>query len=140
MTRRALLSAGTAALLALGALATPGHAAAPAPVGSPKADCRARIAGLDLETATIGDLQRAMASHRLTSVQLVDRYLARIKAYDKPLDSIRALNPNARAEAARLDAERRAGHVRGPLHGIPVLLKDNIGTVELPTTAGSIAL
>jgi amidase len=81
-----------------------------------------------------------MAQHRLTSRQLVDRYLDRIRAYDKPVNSIRSLNPRAQSEASRLDAERRAGHVRGPLHGIPVLLKDNIGTTELPTTAGSIAL
>jgi amidase len=138
MTRRHL--AGAAGLLVLGLLAPAGEAAAPHAVGSPRADCRARVAGLDLQTATIADLQRAMAQHRLTSRQLVDRYLSRIAAYDKPVNSIRALNPHARAEAARLDAERRAGHVRGPLHGIPVLLKDNIGTTEMPTTAGSIAL
>jgi amidase len=128
MTRRALAGA----LLVVGLLVPAGHAA-------PR-DCRQRIAGLDLQTATITDLQRAMAQHRLTSRQLVDRYLDRISAYDKSTNSIRSLNPHARAEAARLDAERRAGHVRGPLHGIPVLLKDNIGTTELPTTAGSIAL
>ncbi len=137
MTRRLL--AGAAGLLALGLLAPPSDAA-PSPVGSPAADCRARIVGLDLQTATIADLQRAMATHRLTSRQLVDRYLARIKALNGPVNSIRSLNPHARAEADRLDAERRAGHVRGPLHGIPVLLKDNIGTTEMPTTAGSIAL
>jgi amidase len=136
MTRR--LAAGAVSVLVL-ALIAPAQAG-PRVVGSPRADCRARIAGLDLETATIADLERAMGQGRLTSRQLVDRYLARIKAYDGPLDSIRSLNPRARAEADRLDAERRSGHLRGPLHGIPVLLKDNIGTTELPTTAGSIAL
>src|SRR5689334_14806669 len=103
MTRRALV----AALLGLSLAVPQGHAAA--------RDCRQRLAGLDLQTATIGDLQRAMAQHRLTSRQLVDRYLDRIRAYDKPVNSIRSLNPRARSEASRLDAERRAGHVRGPL-------------------------
>jgi amidase len=138
MTRR--LAAGAVSALVLALVAPAGHAAGPHAVGSPRADCRARVAGLDLETATIADLERAMAQHRLTSRRLVDAYLFRITAYDGPLDSIRSLNPRARAEADHLDAERRSGHVRGPLHGIPVLLKDNIGTTELPTTAGSIAL
>jgi amidase len=108
--------------------------------GSPGTDCRAHVAGLDLQTATIADLQKAMASGRLTSLQLVQAYLARIKAYDKPLDSIRDLSPTALTYAKQLDAERRGGSVRGPLHGIPILLKDNIGTSDQPTTAGSIAL
>ena len=131
MTRRALVGAG----LVLALVLPQGQDASAA-----RRDCRAKAGGVDLQTATIADLQRAMTAHRLTSRQLVDAYLGRIKAYDKQLDSIRALNPHARAEATALDAERRRGHVRGPLHGIPVLLKDNIGTTELPTTAGSIAL
>jgi amidase len=139
MTRR--LAVAAVITIAAGLLAPAGLAVSePRAVGSPRADCRARVAGLDLETATIGQLQAAMARHRLTSRQLVDRYLDRIQAYDKPTNSVRSLNPDARREAGRLDAERRAGHVRGPLHGIPVLLKDNIGTTQLPTTAGSIAL
>lgn len=114
--------------------------AAPRFVGSPASDCRARVAGLDLQTATIGDLQRAMQQRRLTAVGLVDAYLARIRAYDTRTNSVLALDPRARAVAAQRDAERRRGAVRGPLHGIPVLLKDNIGTADLPTTAGSLAL
>ena len=105
--------------------------------------CVTSAAGLDLQSATIPDVQRAMADGRLTSAQLVDAYEARIAAYDTAgpkLNSIRDLNPNAHAQAVALDAERRAGHVRGPLHGIPVLLKDNYGTTDEPTTAGSIAL
>jgi len=92
---------------------------------------------------TIDELQRAMTAREVTSRQLVDAYLARIDAYDKQgptLNAIAALNPRAREAADRLDAERASGKVRGPLHGIPVLVKDNYETVEMPTTAGSIAL
>ena len=127
-----------ALVLVGGLLAVPALAAAP--TGSPRADCRATVAGLDLQTATVADLQRAMAAGRLTSVQLVQAYLGRVKAYDGPTNSIRELSPTALRWAQRLDAERRAGRVRGPLHGVPVLLKDNIGTGDQATTAGSIAL
>ena len=93
--------------------------------------------------ASITDLQSAMAGGRATSVTLVDAYLARINAYDQrapALNAVIRLNPKARADASALDAERRAGRVRGPLHGIPVLLKDNYGTRDMVTSAGSIAL
>jgi Asp-tRNA(Asn)/Glu-tRNA(Gln) amidotransferase A subunit family amidase len=93
--------------------------------------------------ASIMELQVAMTEGRATSVHLVDAYLARINAYDQnapALNSIIRLNPKARADAAALDAERKAGHVRGPLHGIPILLKDNYSTSDLITSAGSIAL
>ena len=91
----------------------------------------------------IEELQRAMQAGEVTSRQLVDVYLARIEAYDQrgpALNAIVALNPKAREAADALDAERKAGKVRGPLHGIPVLVKDNYETIEMPTTAGSIAL
>ncbi len=91
----------------------------------------------------IRDLQAALAAGRVTSAQLVDAYLARIDAYDRNppfLHAILRVNPNARAEAARLDAERAAGHVRGPLHGIPVILKDNYDTADMPTSDGSVAM
>jgi hypothetical protein len=93
--------------------------------------------------ASITDLQSAMTSGRVTAVALVDAYLARIAAYDHQgpaLNAMIRLNPQARTQAAVLDAERRAGKVRGPLHGIPVILKDNYATRDLPTSAGSIAL
>jgi Asp-tRNA(Asn)/Glu-tRNA(Gln) amidotransferase A subunit family amidase len=83
-----------------------------------------------------------MTQGRTTSVALVNAYLARIAAYDHSgpsLNAILRVNPNARAIAAALDAERRAGKVRGPLHGIPVIVKDNYGTTDMPTSAGSIA-
>ncbi len=125
--------------LACGLSALPAHAGARV-TGSPAADCRAHVAGLDLQTASIGDLQRALATKRTTSVALVQAYLARIEAYDGKTNSVREVSPTALATARRLDAERRGGAVRGPLHGIPVLLKDNMGTADQPTTAGSIAL
>src|SRR2546423_2085378 len=103
-------------------------------------DCLRTLAGIDLQTATIPQLESAMADGKITSVDLVDAYLARIAAYDGQLNAIRVLAPDARAQAQRLDTERAAGHVRGPLHGIPVLLKDNYNTTDVPTTAGSIAL
>jgi Asp-tRNA(Asn)/Glu-tRNA(Gln) amidotransferase A subunit family amidase len=93
--------------------------------------------------ATIPELQAAMESGELTAVALVDFYLARIAAYDDAGPRLRAfilVNPSARDEAAALDAERARSGPRGPLHGIPVVIKDNIGTVDMPTTAGSFAL
>ncbi|MCA1832403.1 MAG: hypothetical protein LC750_06680 [Actinobacteria bacterium] len=98
------------------------------------------VAGIDVQTATIPELDAAMDDGTLTSRALVEAYLHRIAMYDGKVDSIRVLNPNALAEADALDAERLLSGPRGPLHGIPVLLKDNVGTTEMPTTAGSIAL
>ncbi|MET0985780.1 MAG: amidase family protein [Steroidobacteraceae bacterium] len=95
---------------------------------------------LDLQTATIADFEAAYATGKLSSQKVVSAYLKRIEAYDKKGPTINAvitLNKSALAEARKLDAERKAGKVRGPLHGIPVLLKDNIDTYDLPTTAGS---
>ena len=97
-------------------------------------------AELTLETATIADLQAAFAKGTLTSEKLTDLYLARVAAYDKQgpaLNAFITLNPNALAVAKALDAERKAGKVRGPLHGIPIVLKDNFDTFDLPTTGGS---
>ena len=95
---------------------------------------------LDLGRATIPELQAAMASGSLTSEKITSAYLARIAAYDKQGPSINAvitLNPKALEMARALDAERKAGKVRGPLHGIPIMLKDNIDTFDLPTSGGS---
>lgn len=90
--------------------------------------------------ATIPQLQAAMAEGRLTSADLVRHHLRRIAAYDEQLGAMLFVNPDALVEATRLDQERAAGRVRGPLHGIPVVLKDNIGTADMPTTAGSRSL
>ncbi|HET6969786.1 MAG TPA: amidase family protein, partial [Phenylobacterium sp.] len=85
-----------------------------------------------------------MGDGKVTSEQLVRAYLERIERIDRAgpkLNAVLAVNPHALADARRLDAERRAGHVRGPLHGVPVLIKDNIEADDgLPTTAGSLAL
>ena len=90
------------------------------------------------------DQQAAMRAGTLTSEALVKEYLARIAALDRAgprLNAVIALNPHALADARKLDAERKAGHVRGPLHGVPVLLKDNIESDDgTATTAGSLAL
>ncbi len=93
--------------------------------------------------ATIPELQEAMASGRVTSAELVDAYVARIQAYDHQgprLNAIIRINPLARAAAEALDRERAENGQRGPLHGIPIILKDNYDTGDMPTTAGSIAL
>ena len=101
-----------------------------------------------VEERSIADLQAMMTAGRATSVDLVTAYLARIAAMDRPgkgkgpgLRSVIAVNPDALAQARALDADRKAGRVRGPLHGIPILIKDNIETADpMPTTAGSLAL
>jgi len=97
-----------------------------------------------LEEATIGELQAAMASGQLTARRLAEMYLERIQVLDKngpTLNSILEVNPAALEIADALDQERQARGPRGPLHGIPLLLKDNIATVDrMQTTAGSLAL
>ncbi len=95
--------------------------------------------------AGIGELQAAMARGDTSSARLTDAYLARIQALDQDpagprLNAFLELNPDARTEAAARDAERRAGRLRGPLHGIPVVLKDNIDATPMATSAGSLAL
>lgn len=94
--------------------------------------------------ATTMELQAAMASGKLTAVSLLDTYLDRIQRLDKQgpaVNSVLELNPNAMEIAKKLDQERLAGKVRGPLHGIPVLIKGNIDTHDkMSTTAGSLAM
>ena len=99
------------------------------------------IGGFDFIEATIPQLQAAMASGRLTSKQLTLDYIGRVQSLNPLLHSVIELNPDAAMIAADLDNERRHGHVRGPLHGIPLLVKDNIATADqMQTTAGSLAL
>jgi amidase len=113
----------------------PGRTPAPAPRGAP----------FELEEATLSELQAAMKSGKHTAQGLAERYLARIQELDRggdtALRSVIEFNPEALAIAAALDAERKAKGPRGPLHGIPVLIKDNIATADgMQTTAGSLAL
>lgn len=130
MNRRHFLSAAPALSAAAGAPAV-------TPVSVP--------AGPDLTTElTAAQASQAMANGRLTSLALTQAYLGRIAAVDRAgprLNSVIELNPEAEALAAARDAERAAGRLRGPLHGLPVLLKDNIATRDrMSNTAGSIAL
>lgn len=100
----------------------------------------AHAAAIDLHTATVADLNAAFEAGTLTSEKLTKAYLARIEAYDKQgpkINTVITLNSKALKQAKQLDAERKAGKVRGPLHGIPVILKDNFDTIDMPTTAGS---
>jgi amidase len=97
-------------------------------------------ARLDLVEATVPELLKALQTGLITSEQLVEMYHARIAAYEPMLNAFLTVNPNAVAEARALDAARRPGIERGPLYGIPVLLKDNVDTADMPTTAGSVAL
>lgn len=96
-----------------------------------------------LEEATIASLHEAMTSGELTARRLVEMYLARIEAYDQKgpgLNAVILVNPRALERAEELDRERRQSGFVGPLHGIPILLKDNVETADMPTTAGSAAL
>jgi amidase len=96
---------------------------------------------ITLEEATIDQLQSYMSSGLLTSLELLQCYLTRIKQVDEYVNSIMELNPDAENIAVALDYERAAGRVRGPLHGIPFIVKDNIATKDrMETTAGSWAL
>jgi amidase len=95
----------------------------------------------DLENATVAGLQTAMASGQTTARKIAEGYLARIADIDKRLNSVIELNPDALAIADEADRKRKSGNVMGPLHGIPVLIKDNIDTADrMKTTAGSLAL
>src|SRR5262247_3932560 len=89
--------------------------------------------------ATIPEMQKAMREKRVTSQELVRQYLARIEKYDSQLHATVTVNRNALGEAEALDRERASGKVRGPLHGIPIALKDIIHTTDMATTGGALA-
>ena len=99
----------------------------------------ARPAPFTVFEAGIADLQAAMKSGRTTSHEIVQQYLTRIASYEDMLHAAITVNPRALEQADALDRERAAGRVRGPLHGIPIALKDNIHTTDLRTTGGALA-
>jgi amidase len=103
------------------------------------ADNKPPASSFNVVEATIPDMQKAMAEKRLTSRELVAHYLIRIAMYEDRVNAALYVNPHALEEADALDRERAQGRVRGPLHGIPVALKDNIHTTHLPTTGGALA-
>src|SRR5262245_49974428 len=109
----------------------------------PRSTAPTRSTSFEVFEKTIPDLQEAMRSGAVTSRRLVEQYRARIAAYDREgprLNAMIALNDKALEQADALDRERAAGRVRGPLHGIPIVVKDNYETAEMPTGAGSLAL
>jgi len=135
-SRRQFLGAG--AQLGAATLAFPALAWKDAPAAAPP------VQSFELEEATITELQDGMKSGKFTARSLTEKYLARIQEIDRSgprVNSVIEINPEALAIADALDAERKSKGPRGPMHGIPVLIKDNIGTADrMMTTAGSLAL
>jgi amidase len=116
-----------------------GAAGTAAPAASAAQPTSTRVAGINVDATTIPQLQALMNRHRLTSVQLVQFYLHRIKKLNPALHAVITVSPTALADARAADKARRRG-VHKPLLGIPVIVKDNIDTTGMPTTAGSWAL
>ncbi len=128
-----------------GAALSTGFACAPTPGGAPEAGSgQQAIPPFEFDEVTVADLQRMMESGEHSARSITEAYLARIEALDRQGPELRSMieiNPDALEIADGLDAERQAGEVRGPLHGIPVALKDNLDTHDrMTTTAGSLAL
>ena len=121
--------AGAAALALVPSVSVAGQAA-------PRSGARAPFSVVE---ASIEDLRRALEQRRTTSREIVQQYLTRIALYEDRLNAVITVNPNALAIADSLDRDRGRGRIRGPLHGIPVALKDNIHATGMPTTGGALA-
>jgi amidase len=127
----ALLVLAVVTTLVLNAQTRPGRNAPPKSVPA--------AAPFTVVEVTIPEMRAAMEQGRVTSRELVAQSLQRIATYDRLLHAVMTVNPRALEEAEARDRERRDGKVRGPLHGIPVALKDNIHTTDMPTTGGALA-
>ena len=136
MTPRHLVPLGIAAALVATAVTVP---IAVGTAGAQMTATSTTVAGINVDKATIPQLEKAMNRHRLTSVQLVDFYLKRIRTLNPKLHAVITVSKRAVADARAAD-RKRANGVRKPLLGIPILVKDNIDTTGMPTTAGSLAL
>ena len=132
LRRLLVLLASLAMILAAAGAAAPAALAGPPPTNT-------RVAGIDVDASTIPQLEALMNRHRLSSVQLVQFYLHRIARLNPKLHAVITVSRTALADARRADAARRGGD-RRPLLGIPIIVKDNIDTTIMPTTAGSWAL
>jgi amidase len=129
-----------AAIAALcGLQVTAQRAAAPTKAPAARAKGVASAAPFSVFEASIADMQAAMKAGRTTSHEIVQQYLNRIATYEDKLHAAITVNPNALAEADERDRQRVQGRVLGPLHGIPIALKDNIHTTNMPTTGGALA-
>ena len=140
LTRRTFIELGAAGavVVAAGGLTATTSSAASRPDRGDRDDKRDDDPFVE---ADVMELQRLMRRGKLSSRDLTEGYLDRISRLNPTLNAIIETNPEARKIAHRMDKERRAGHVRGPLHGIPVIVKDNIATDDkMETTAGSFAL
>ncbi len=142
-SRRSFLRAGVMSGMAVGLAPMDASASSSSAVSSIGWQA-GQVSGFELDEITIGELQHGMEAGRFTARTLAEKYLARIEAIDRNGPTLRAVietNPDALAIADALDQERKAKGPRGPMHGIPVLIKDNIDTADgMLTTAGSLAL
>src|SRR6185503_9042056 len=125
-------------LIAVALIVAASAAQTPSPA-KPASPSASRIKPFDVFEASIPEMQAAMRSGRTSSYAIVQQYLTRIATYEDLLHAAITVNPRALDEAVERDRERAAGRVRGPLHGIPIALKDNIHTTDMRTTGGALA-